>query len=138
MFPKDYIFGGNMPLIQWVMQNLQIYRLPAYTASGTIFLYSDKTIASFSENYFARTVKFDIGSIGFDLSGTPWTVTAISAYSNQETIYTAKKNGTIKAFRDSEILVNQIPINSLDSLQKFLEKPIENLPTYEGRRKIRT
>ena len=68
-----------MPLIQWIMQNLQIYRTPSYAASGTIFLYGDKTIASFSENYFARTVKFDIGSIGFDLSGTPWTVTGISA-----------------------------------------------------------
>lgn len=126
MFSKDYIFGGDMPLIQWIMQNLQIYRTPSYAASGTIFLYGDKTIASFSENYFARTVKFDIGSIGFDLSGTPWTVTAISAYSNQETIYTAKKNGTIKAFRDSEILVNQIPIDQLNSLQKLLDKSMEN------------
>jgi hypothetical protein len=126
MFLKDYIFGGDMPLIQWIMQNLQIYRTPSYAASGTIFLYGDKTIASFSENYFARTVKFDIGSIGFDLSGTPWTVTAISAYSNQETIYTAKKNGTIKAFRDSEILVNQIPIDQLNSLQKLLDKSMEN------------
>ena len=115
-----------MPLIQWIMQNLQIYRTPSYAASGTIFLYGDKTIASFSENYFARTVKFDIGSIGFDLSGTPWTVTAISAYSNQETIYTAKKNGTIKAFRDSEILVNRIPIDQLNSLQKLLDKSMEN------------
>ena len=115
-----------MPLIQWIMQNLQIYRTPSYAASGTIFLYGDKAIASFSENYFARTVKFDIGSIGFDLSGTPWTVTAISAYSNQETIYTAKKNGTIKAFRDSEILVNQIPIDQLNSLQKLLDKSMEN------------
>ena len=115
-----------MPLIQWIMQNMQIYRIPSYAASGTIFLYGDKAIASFSENYFARTVKFDIGSIGFDLSGTPWTVTGISAYSNQETIYTAKKNKTIKAFRDSEILVNQIPIDKLNSLQKLLDKSIEN------------
>lgn len=138
MFPKDYIFGGNMPLIQWIMQNLQIYRTPAYTASGTIFLYGDKTIASFSENYFARTVKFNIGSTGFDLAGTRWTVTGISVYSNQETVYTAKKNGVIKIFRDSEILVNQIPVDCLNSLQKCLDKPIENLPTYEGRRKIRT
>lgn len=126
MFLKDYIFGGDMPLIQWIMQNIQIYRTPSYAASGTIFFYGDKTIASFSENYFARTVKFDIGSIGFDLSGTPWTVTGISAYSNQETIYTAKKNKTIKAFRDSEILVNQIPIDKLNSLQKLLDKSIEN------------
>ena len=133
MFSKDYIFGGDMPLIQWIMQNMQIYRIPSYTASGTIFLYGDKTIASFSENYFARTVKFNIGSIGFDLSGTPWTVTGISAYSNQEAIYTAKKNGKIKVFRDSEILVNQSPIDCLNSLQKCLDKSMENSSNHNGR-----
>lgn len=126
-----------MPLIQWIMQNLQIYRLPAYTASGTIFLYGDQTIANFSENYFKSTIKFSIGSKGYDLSGSSWTIIGISAFSNSETLYTAKKGNVVKTFRDTEINVNQVPFNCLNALQACLDKPMENLPTYEGKRKIR-
>jgi len=121
-----------MPFIQWIMQNLGFYIIPPYVASGNITVFSDKTVASFTENYFKATVKFDLSATGFDVEGTKWTITGISAYSNEETLYFAKKGFNKAQFKDTQILVNQIPVNSIERLQQIIDLPLENLPTYEN------
>ncbi len=120
-----------MPLIQWIMQNLSTSSLQKYTGSGTILIYGEAA-TRFSENFYYRTVKFDLNSKGFDLLGTAWTVTGISAYSDAETVYTVQKGKTKSSFSDSQILVNQIPRDIISCLENILPDEEENFPTYDG------
>lgn len=90
------------------MQNLNKFALK-YEGSGEVVLYGDETVATYdkNENLYRTSIKFSIGSKGYDVSGKVWVITGISASSNKETIYKAKIGNVTKYFRDSEILVNQ-------------------------------
>lgn len=73
-----------MPLIQWVMQNLN--KKYIIQDSGEIIIY-DSSIQSFTEYKFGKLVKFNIGSIGYDSQGYPWTITGVHVSSNDEVLY---------------------------------------------------
>lgn len=140
-----------MPLIQWIMQNLGMGRKKlSHTSTGTVVLYGQAENTNYTEAYFvAAAIKFQIGSKSFDQYGNTWTVTGISAYSSNEPVYTAKSGTVVAQFSDSELFVNQIQSNAylmdklnkkfacLDDLQNCIDKPNENLPTYQGKRTIK-
>lgn len=118
-----------MPLIQWIMQNLG--KTFAYDGSGTITVYGS-AVASFSENLYGIPIKFAIGAKAFDLSGSVWTITGISASSGRETKYTARRGTTTRTFYDSEILVNQQRFSCVELLQSCLDAASSSMPTYAG------
>jgi hypothetical protein len=140
-----------MPLIQWIMQNLGMGRKKlSHTSTGTVILYGQAENTNYIESYFATAaIKFQIGSKSFDQYGNIWTVTGISAYSSDEPVYTAKSGTIVAQFSDSELFVNQIQSNAylmdklnknfarLESLQESIDKPNEDLPTYQGTRTIK-
>lgn len=140
-----------MPLIQWIMQNLGMGRRKiSYVGAGTIILYGQAENTGYTEAYFVTTaIKFQIGSKSFDQYGNVWTVTGISAYSSNEPVYTVKSGAIVAKFADSELFVNQIQSNAylmdklnrefacLETLQDCVDKPNENLPTYQGKRTIK-
>lgn len=140
-----------MPLIQWIMQNLGMGRKKlSHTSAGTVILYGKAENTGYIEAYFvAAAIKFQIGSKSFDQYGNIWTVTGISAYSSDEPVYTAKSGSVVAQFSDSELFVNQIQSNAylmdklnknfarLENLQNLIDKPNEDLPTYQGTRTIK-
>lgn len=126
-----------MPLIQWIMQNLG--KNYVIKGSGTIVIYGDSAKdARYSENFYQQIVKFSIGSTGFDLNGYPWVITGVHVATNGEVTYFGKSGTKRRTFKDSTIVVNQEDnmscIAKLECLQNALNKPLENLPTYEGKR----
>jgi len=157
-----------MPLIQWIMQNLN--KKYIIQGSGGIIIYGD-SIESFTEYKFSKLVKFNIGSTGYDLNGYPWTITGVHVASNEEVTYFAKTGKIENSFKNSKIVVNQLPVISnfidlaktpiynlpiyedkykrfsqeikkqctdrLNVLQNCLDRPIEDLPTYQGKRTIK-
>ena len=159
-----------MPLIQWIMQNLgKTYRVEG---SGGIIIYGDAAKdARYTEYLFRQAVKFEIGATGFDLNGYPWVITGVHVASNDEVTYFAKSGTRRNKFKDTRIVVNQLPVypnfidlqkvpiqnlpvyenkyqimqeeiqkhcyERLDNLEFCLNKPMENLPTYEGKRIIK-
>ena len=121
-----------MPLIQWVMQNLNKFVLKQ-EGSGKVVLYGDETMTSQTDFYSnSKLAKFNIGAKGYDVSGRVWVITGISVNSNSETVYKAKKGNLTKFFNDSEIFVNQkkkaFVFPNLDDI------PLENLPIYQPKR----
>ena len=128
-----------MPLIQWIMQNLS--KKYIIQGSGGVIIYGD-SIESFTEYKFNKLVKFNIGSTGYDLNGYPWTITGVHISSNEEITYFAKTGKINSSFKNSKIFVNRKEIKNdcadcLCSLQKCLDRPIENLPTYQGKKIIK-
>lgn len=93
-----------MPLIQWVMQNLN--KKYIIQDSGEIIIY-DSSIQSFTEYKFGKLVKFNIGSIGYDSQGYPWTITGVHVSSNDEVLYFAKSGKIKSSFKNSKIFVNR-------------------------------
>ena len=122
-----------MPLIQWVMQNLNKFVLK-YEGSGEVVLYGNETITAYKD-FYRNSVKFSIGAKGYDISGKVWVITGVSVNSNSETVYKANIGNLTRYFSDSEILVNQkrrlFVFPDLDAI------PLENLPIYQGKRTIR-
>ena len=133
------------------MQNLGMGRKKlSHTSAGTVILYGQAENTGYIEAYFvAAAIKFQIGSKSFDQYGNIWTVTGISAYSSDELVYTAKSGSVVAQFSDSELFVNQIQSNAylmdklnknfarLENLQNLIDKPNEDLPTYQGTRTIK-
>ena len=136
-----------MPLIQWIMQNLGMGRKKlSHTSAGTVILYGQAENTGYIEAYFvAAAIKFQIGSKSFDQYGNIWTVTGISAYSSDEPVYTAKSGSVVARFSDSELfqsnayLMDKLNKNfaRLENLQNLIDKPNEDLPTYQGTRTIK-
>lgn len=123
-----------MPLIQWIMQNLG--KTFTYDGSGSVIVYGS-ALAGYSENFYSVPIKFSIGAKAFDVGGSVWTITGISATTSRGAKYTAKRGTSVRIFYDSEIFANQQKFSCVDALQKCLDKPMENLPTYPGRRKVK-
>lgn len=121
-----------MPFVQWIMQNLG--KNFVYDGSGTVVVYGSASTRR-SENFFDVPIRFSIGAKAFDIGGSVWTITGISASSSGETKYTAVRGTSIRKFYDSEIFVNQQKFNCLDQLQRCLDKPIENFPAHAGKRR---
>lgn len=118
-----------MPLIQWIMQNLG--KTFSYDGSGEILIYGTAQ-AGYSESFYGVPIKFSVGSKAFALDGSVWTVTGISATSSGETRYSARRGTTEQVFYDTEILVNQSRLSCLTALQRCVDRPADDLPTYEG------
>ena len=115
-----------MPLIQWIMQNLN--KTNVVVGSGGIIIYGDSAIdARYTEYLYAKSVKFNIGSTGFDIFGHPWTVTGIHVASNGEITYFAKSGKTRSSFKDSSIFVNQQEQLRCNAKLNCLENKIKNL-----------
>lgn len=115
-----------MPLIQWIMQNLN--KTNQVVGSGGIIIYGDSALdARYTEYLFAQAVKFNIGATGFDTSGYPWTITGVHVSSNGEITYFAKSGKRKRSFKDTTIFVNQQEQLRCNAKLTCLENQIKNL-----------
>lgn len=141
-----------MPLIQWIMQNLQpVQKNQGVVVGGSAFISQESFIAEpvkviVNVTTVVRTahinrkpIKFNIGDTVFDSCNKSYVVIGFEFNTINEPVYIVSNNGFVKKIRESDLYYLKDILDRLTSLAvegtECANEPLVNLPVYPGRRR---